>query len=583
MNHNSFKFFMAQINPTIGDFSGNIKKMLECARQARDQKACMVIFPELSLTGYCPADLLEEFWFKDSLKAAMKDLLLASKETPSLFWVVGAPYKNKGPGKPFYNSLIVIKDGKEHFVYHKQLLPTYGVFDEKRYFQPGPAGTAPVFKMGAMRISFLICEDAWNDEAQDYDVNPLTFIDQSKTDLLITINASPSHVGKRDFKLKMYQNLAKKYCLPIAYCAQVGGHDQLVYDGGSFLIDKNGKVLMEMQRFKEDCQVFEYNVLYEQVEAISKIESFNKEGLNKYDFYFDQIILGLKDYCKRCGFSSVVVGSSGGIDSALTIALASFALGPENVKAITMPSSFSSQGSVSDSEALCKNLGVTLYNMPIKTLVEDYKEDYKKATNQELKGIALENIQARIRGNILMAYSNSNGSLLLTTGNKSELSVGYCTLYGDTNGGIGLIGDLYKTEIFELCRHINEKFSKELIPTSIIEKAPSAELAPGQKDEDSLPPYPVLDAVLKILLEKDYLDPQELTQSIQVWNQLLSSNQEEIILRVKSLMAKSEYKRKQAPPVIKLRARAFGFGRQIPVSAVHFNEHSNLSLIKELK
>lgn len=581
MTHVKTKFAVAQLNPTIGDFSGNIQKILEAARSARDKKASMVIFPELSLTGYCPADLLEEFWFQESLNLAFKDLLRASKETPSLYWVVGTPYKNEGAGKPFYNSLVIIKDGKEVFVYHKQLLPTYGVFDEKRYFEPGPQG-APVFKMGNMRISFLICEDAWNDSLQDYDVNPLKSVHESKTDVLITINASPSHVGKRDFKLGMYQNLAQKYQMPILYCAQVGGHDQLVYDGGSFFVSKQGALVFELKRFSEDFITFDFDALYQSAELESPSQVSTSQWMPKYEFYFNQIVLGLKDYCRRCGFEKVVVGSSGGIDSALTLALAAFALGPEKVTAITMPSEYSSSGSVSDSQKLCENLGITLLNIPIKSLVDSFKESYSEGTSSPLKGVALENIQARIRGNILMAHSNSTGSLLLTTGNKSELSVGYCTLYGDTNGGIGLIGDLYKTEIFEFCEYLNQKFNREIIPQDIISKPPSAELAPGQKDQDSLPEYPVLDAVLKILLERNYLDEQELIASKQIWNSLLSQKQSATILKVKSLIAKSEYKRKQAPPVIKVRARAFGFGRQIPVSAIHFHDLANESLIKEL-
>ena len=562
----------AQINPTIGDIAGNIALMLAAARRARDANADLVVFPEMSLTAYYPGDLLDDNGFQARVQAGLEQLKLATRETPHLYWVVGAPVRRSGAGKPFYNALLVLKNGELVLQYAKQLLPTYNIFDERRHFEPGP-DLARVLRVGDVQIGLMICEDGWNDGAQDYAVNPFQRLADAAPDLVISINASPSNVGKREQRHSVFGQACARHKLPLLYVNQVGGHDQLVYDGASFALNAQGNVVFEAKRFEEDVTTLLFDPKAQSFAARdgAALPSVPREGLPTMEFYRRQIVLGLKDYARRCGFAKAVVGSSGGIDSALTLALATEALGADNVVGITMPSKFSSAGSVSDSAALCRNLGVTLVEHPIASIVAAFETGFGAAFGQPLKGIALENLQARVRGTTLMEYSNSFGHLLLTTGNKSEVSVGYCTLYGDTNGGLGLIGDLYKTEVFELCRHLNASAQCELIPLGIIDKAPSAELAPGQKDSDSLPPYDVLDGILKHLIEGDRLPPWEREQTDAQMAQLRGSAEGNALIgKIQTMIARNEYKRRQAPPVLRLRGRAFGSGRQVPIAAVHY-------------
>ena len=566
------KVTLGQINPTVGDMDGNIALMLDVARKAHAAGADMVVFPELSLTGYSPADLLDDPWFMHRLDAARDALYAASRATPGLYWVVGLPRdRAEEGGRPFYNALQVLLDGEVVHTQYKQLLPTYGVFDERRHFEPGP-DVAKVLRVRGATVGFLICEDGWNDEGHDYPVNPFQRIADAAPDLVISINASPSHKGKRQTRHNVFSRACANHHLPLLYVAQVGGQDQLVFDGASFAVDANGRVVFEAARFDVDSPTLRFDLASQTffAEDGTTLPPVPVDGLPVMEFYRQQIVLGLRDYARRCGFTQVLVGSSGGIDSALTLALAAEALGPENVVAITMPSVYSSEGSVSDSEALCANLGVKLHHIPIKNIVSEftYTMLMRSTVAEQPSGLALENLQARIRGTLLMTYSNQHGHLVLTTGNKSELSVGYCTLYGDTNGGLGLIGDLYKTEVFELSRHINRTAGRELIPQAIIDKAPSAELAPDQKDTDSLPPYEVLDELLKMLIESTLLDPFEHDRALQTYMDLSESQAgTETIAKVQRLIARSEYKRRQAPPIIRLRARAFGTGRQLPITA----------------
>ncbi len=562
----------AQINPTIGDIAGNISQMLAAARHARDEQADLVVFPEMSLTAYYPGDLLDDTDFQVRVQTGLEQLKLATRETPHLFWVVGAPVRRSGVGKPFYNALLVLKNGELVLQYAKQLLPTYNIFDERRHFEPGP-DLARVLRVGDVQIGLMICEDGWNDGAQDYAVNPFQRLADAAPDLVISINASPSNVGKREQRHSVFGQACARHKLPLLYVNQIGGHDQLVYDGASFALDAQGSVVYEAKRFEEDVTTLVFDPKTQSFTARDGVAlpSVPREGLPTMEFYRRQIVLGLRDYARRCGFAKAVVGSSGGIDSALTLVLAAEALGANNVVGITMPSKFSSAGSVSDSVALCRNLGVTLVEHPIASIVAAFETGFGAAFGQPLKGIALENLQARVRGTTLMEYSNSFGHLLLTTGNKSEVSVGYCTLYGDTNGGLGLIGDLYKTEIFELCRHLNASAGRELIPFGIINKAPSAELAPGQKDSDSLPPYELLDGILKHLIEGDRLPPWEREQADAQLAQLRGSAEGHALIgKIQTMIARNEYKRRQAPPVLRLRGRAFGSGRQVPIAAVHY-------------
>lgn len=560
---------IGQLNPTIGDLEGNIALMLSAARQARHEGADIVVFPELSLTGYSPADLLDDSRFERRLREAVVQLRQATRETPNLYWVVGLPVeRNSRGGKRFYNALQVLLDGAVVHEQYKQLLPTYGVFDEMRHFEPGP-DTAKVLRIGMAQVGFLICEDGWNDEGHDYCVNPWLRLADAAVDLVISINASPSQKGKRQVRHDLFAKACQRHKLPLVYVAQVGGHDQLVYDGASFAVAPSGKIVYEGKRFEAETAVIQFDVEQRSFgdSRGGALPPVPVDGLTDMEFYRQQIVLGLRDYARRCGFKKVVVGSSGGIDSALTLALAVQALGAENVEAITMPSVYSSEGSVSDSVALCANLGIKLHEVPIRDIVSEFSETLlHSSVGEEPRGLALENLQARTRGTLLMTFSNQYGHLVLTTGNKSELSVGYCTLYGDTNGGLGLIGDLYKTEVFALSRHINEAAGREIIPVAIIEKAPSAELAPDQKDTDSLPPYEVLDDILRVLIEGDLLPPDEFAKARETVEGLIAMGSE-TIEKIKTLIARSEYKRRQAPPVIRVRARAFGNGRQLPIAA----------------
>ncbi|MBS1210932.1 MAG: synthetase [Proteobacteria bacterium] len=565
--HPPFRITLAQINPTLGDIAGNILLMQAAADTAVAEGASLVIFPELSLTGYYPADLLDEPAFLARVEQGVAELLACTRATPGLHWVVGAPMSWQGPGKHLQDCLLVMADGELRLRYAKQLLPTYNIFDERRHFEPGP-DVAKVLRIGAMQIGFLICEDGWNDAGREYAVNPFERLADAAPDLVVTINASPSNIGKREQRHALFTAASARHGLPLVYVNQVGGHDQLVFDGASFAVQPEAGVVFEAQRFCADIQTLGF-VQGRFVSAAGEaLPAVSHEGLPAMEFYRRQIVLGLRDYARRCGFKRAVVGSSGGIDSALTLALATEALGAENVVGVTMPSRFSSAGSVDDSADLCRNLGIRLIEHPIRDLVTQYAKGFEEAFATALQGLTLENLQARIRGTILMEYSNAFGNLLLTTGNKSEISVGYCTLYGDTNGGLGLIGDLYKTEVFALCRHLNASAGRELIPQAIIDKEPSAELAPGQKDIDSLPPYPVLDVILKQLIEGPRLAGKERVEVEREYaSQLGSESGQALIARIKKMIARNEYKRRQAPPILRLRDRAFGSGRQMPIAA----------------
>jgi NAD+ synthase (glutamine-hydrolysing) len=557
----------AQLNYTIGDLRGNAARMIEAARKASTEEADLVVFSEMSLTAYYPADLLEEEGFMDRVEAAFEELLSASRQMPALHWAVGLPARREGAGKKLRNVLRVIRGGEVLLEYAKQLLPTYNIFDERRHFEPGP-DVARVLRIRDFQVGLLICEDGWNDEGQDYLVNPFERMRDAAPDLVVSINASPSNIGKREQRHQIFGAASRRNGLPILYVNQVGGHDQLVYDGASFAVEPQAGVVYEARRFAEDVSTLCFDKGRFLTPAGKAPSPVAPEGLSALEFYRQQIVMGLRDYARRCGFRQAVVGSSGGIDSALTLALAVEALGAENVAGITMPSSFSSEGSVSDSEALCRNLGVPLKHHAIAGIVSQFTQGFESAFGGELHGVALENLQARVRGTILMEYSNSFGHLLLTTGNKSEISVGYCTHYGDTNGGLGLIGDLYKTEVFALSRHLNETAGREIIPQAIIDKEPSAELAPGQKDVDSLPPYPVLDQILKLLIEGPRLAQHEYQEARKFVDTLRAQpSGEALVERIRGMVARNEYKRRQSPPIIRVRARAFGSGRQLPIAA----------------
>ncbi len=565
----NFRITLAQLNLTIGDITGNIALMRQAAAKAAAEQAQMVVFSELSLTGYSPGDMLDEPEFVERAMQGVETLLAATRETPGLCWVIGAPMRRTGPGKALENSLLVLRDGEIVLRYAKQLLPTYNIFDERRHFEPGP-DVAKVLRVGQTQVGFLICEDGWNDDGADYAVNPFDRLADGAPDLVVSINASPSNIGKREQRHRLLTAASRRHNLPLVYVNQVGGHDQLVFDGASFAVSPEAGVVFEAPRFAESVTTLQWDGQRFLAGNGGALAAVSDEGLSVMEFYRRQIVLGLRDYARRCGFKQAVVGCSGGIDSAVTLALAVEALGAENVVGITMPSRFSSEGSVSDSEILCRNLGIRLIEHPIREIVSEYEVGFQMAFAQPLQGLALENLQARVRGIVLMEYSNSYGHLLLTTGNKSEISVGYCTLYGDTNGGLGLIGDLYKTEVFALSRHLNESAGRELIPLAIIDKEPSAELAPGQRDTDSLPPYSVLDTILKVLIEGERLGAEERIEVEAAYARLITGADGQVLVaRIRRMIARNEYKRRQAPPILRVRGRAFGTGRQMPIAAYY--------------
>ena len=569
---------LAQLNFTVGDIAGNMQRMVTAAAQAQADNAHIVVFSELALCGYYPGDLLDEPAFLQQVANGITALQTATIDTPGLYWVVGAPTPCNAPGKRLHNSLLVLEGGHTRLQYAKQLLPTYNIFDERRHFEPGP-DVAKVLRIGDQQVGFFICEDGWNDHGADYATNPFSRMADAAPDVVISINASPSHIGKHEQRLHMVANAARRHRLPLLYVNQIGGHDQLVYDGASFAVEPDAGVVFEAPRFTEAVTTLQIahgrfclgTPAATHASDDCALRAISTAGLPTMAFYRQQLVLGLKDYARRCGFGQTVVGCSGGIDSALTLALAVEALGANNVTAITMPSHYSSAGSVDDSITLCRNLGITLLTHPIAHLVASYAEQYSASFGRPLTGLPLENLQARIRGTVLMEYSNDQGHLLLTTGNKSEISVGYCTLYGDTNGGLGLLGDLYKTEVFALSQHINATAGREIIPQAIIDKAPSAELAPDQRDTDSLPPYLLLDEILKLKIEGLRLSAQEHASAVAIVARLQATAEgAALVQRIHKMVDKNEYKRRQSPPILRVRARAFGSGRQMPIAASYW-------------
>lgn len=539
---------MIQKNYTIADFSGNLEKM-KSAIEA-NKNADMIVFSELCVSGYYPWDLMSRNSFQIRQNKALSEIAEISKTVDSHI-VVGAVRENTtGVGKPYFNSMLVYHKGQVVFDYDKKLLPTYNIFDEKRHFEEGTkSGLAELYIAGKMRrIGFMICEDGWNDESYDYITNPVKEVAAEGASIFISINASPSNIGKPYQRDYIFGKIAKRYGIPFVYVNQVGANDEIVFDGGSFVFDGNGEKQVQMKFFEEDQYVFDTNS--KQTSVVDTPE--------KYEFIFKQIGLGLKDYLAKQGMKTVVFGSSGGVDSAAVAAICSLHLGAENVKAITMPSKYSSSGSVDDSVDLCNRLGIQLFTLPIVGAVEAINQDFKKGIGVELTGVSGENVQARARDVYLMAYSNQLGNLMISTGNKSENSVGYFTLFDSC--GLNILGDLYKTEVFELCEWINKTYG-EIIPVEIITKMPSAELAPNMEDEKSLMPYKYLDAILKQELEWEYFTKEE-QKNIQSLIDEIEPKEHERMLK---LLDRAEFKRQQSGVIIRIHPRAFGNGRKIPI------------------
>ncbi|MCX8122559.1 MAG: NAD+ synthase [Spirochaetes bacterium] len=541
------KIAIAQINPIIADIEGNYDKICKYIALAKGKGADLVIFPEMSTIGYPPMDLLEHRKLIDDNLKSLEAIAPLSSDCGIICGYVDYNYDNP---PMLYNAAAFMYEGKVQSKHYKTLLPTYDVFDELRYFSPATSQEIVTFK--GIKFGITICEDIWNDmslsedvfmEFRRYAVDPIENCIKKGAEILVNISASPYVKGKNSIKWSKIQNVAKKYKVPVIYVNQVGGNDSLIFDGNSFVIDRKGDFILKARDFEEDCIIFDTEKDYQHI-------------ICEEDFIADiekALILGIRDYVFKSGFKKVVLGLSGGIDSALTACLAVFALGADNVLGITMPSQFSSKGSVDDSVQLAHNLGIQIHSIPIKYLFDAYIKELSPYFGNLPFDITEENIQARIRGNILMSFSNKFGMLLLTTGNKSELSMGYCTLYGDMAGGLAVLSDVPKTLVYALSYYINR--DKEIIPRSILEKAPSAELRENQKDQDSLPPYEILDQIIE-----RYVELKMSAQQI-----IADGFDPEIVHFVLRTIDKNEYKRKQAPIGLKVTTKAFGVGRRIPV------------------
>lgn len=539
------KIALAQFNPTVGDFPGNAARILSLAAQAKQRGAELAIFSELCLCGYLPQDLLERPAFIERNLLELKDLA-AKLPLPAIVGYVGR-VKN-GTGKSIANKAALLCGGRIVFEQSKMLLPTYDVFDESRYFQP--ADHQSVFGFNGEQLGITICEDVWNDKNfwanRRYDRDPVVELMGQGTTLFLNISASPYTIDKRSLRFDMLRSIAVNQHRAVVYVNQVGGNDSLVFDGASMALTADGKVAAQALSFDEDL------VLFDTATGKGDIHPLPKEEI---EYAYRALVVGTRDYVRKCGFRKVLMGLSGGIDSAVVAAIAATALGPDNLLGVSMPGPFSSEGSRTDAKALADNLGIQLLTIPISDVYEAYLKALAPAFGDRPVDVTEENIQARIRGNYLMALSNKFGSMVLSTGNKSELAVGYCTLYGDMAGGLGVISDVPKLMVYELARFINRE--RELIPRSTIEKPPSAELRSNQKDEDSLPPYDVLDRILKSYIE-DLRSPQEIADHYGFDLKLV----QDIALRVD----RNEYKRKQAAPGLKITSRAFGFGRPFPIA-----------------
>ena len=554
---------LAQINPVVGDFNFNANKIKQHLKQARKMGADVVLFPELAITGYPPEDLLLKEKF---LTQSQKTLEKVRPHSKQLTAIIGFAEKK---GKEVYNSAALLCDGKNVGTCRKMLLPNYGVFDEKRYFHEGKS---PVrFSLKGAMLGITICEDIWEDSGPGK-----TLCGKGNVDLLLNISSSPFHKGKGKARKKMIQQRARSYRSHIAYVNLVGGQDELVFDGQSLVVDSKGTIISQGNSFKEEliCSDIVLNPKTpKKLSSKTSICSYKIfAGLSKKKKYpplpeqvyhqnseiediFSALVLGTRDYISKNGFSKVVLGLSGGIDSALTATIASTALGSKNVVGVLMPSPYSSEGSVQDSLQLAKNLGIETLTLPIEKAMKAYDHILEKVFEGTHSGLAEENIQARIRGNLLMALSNKKGWIVLATGNKSEFSVGYCTLYGDMAGGFAVIKDVPKIWVYKISRWINEE--KEIIPESIITKEPSAELRPDQRDTDSLPPYELLDPILLKYIEEDKSE-----EEIKI-----SRLSKTTIQKVAKLVDASEYKRRQGPPGVKITPKAFGKDRRLPITA----------------
>jgi NAD+ synthase (glutamine-hydrolysing) len=539
------KIALAQFNPTVGDFSGNSASILDLAFQAKQRGAALAVFSELCLCGYLPLDLLERPSF---LERNRTELDCLAKRTPLPIIVGYAGPSREITGKPISNAAALLAEGRVLFEQHKMLLPTYDVFDESRYFQPARAQHTCRFEGESLGIT--ICEDIWNDKNvrtnRLYETDPVVDLIGQGATVIINISASPYTLGKRNLRLEMLRAHARSHGRPIVYVNQFGGNDSLVFDGSSTAVMPDGRIAAQARSFANDLVLFD---------TVTGLGDVHAQSANEISVALDGLVCGTRDYVRKCNFDRVLVGLSGGIDSAVVAAIAALAVGPENVTGVAMPGPYSSTGSLSDARQLANNLGIELLILPIIDVFDGYKASLRTVFSGLPPDTTEENLQARIRGNFLMALSNKLGALVLSTGNKSEMAVGYCTLYGDMAGGLAVISDVPKTMVYQLAAELNKE--RELIPRASIEKPPSAELKADQCDQDTLPPYDDLDVILKAYVE-DLQSPPEIATRYKFPLDLVRT----IAVRVD----RNEYKRRQSPPGLKITSRAFGFGRPFPIA-----------------
>ncbi|PSB04208.1 NAD+ synthase [Merismopedia glauca] len=569
------KIAIAQLNPTIGDLIGNAEKILEAAQKAAKEGVNLLLTPELSLCGYPPRDLLLNPSF---IQANQTTLAKLAEDLPlEIAVLVGTvepnPSANISGGKPLFNASALLKEGQIQQIFHKRLLPTYDVFDEDRYFEPAKSSHSLIIEipeedpsgktiLTSYCIGVSICEDLWNEAAfwgkQSYPENPIADLANQKVDLIVNLSASPYSLGKQKIREAMLKHSSHHYQIPIIYANQVGGNDDLIFDGGSVAFNSQGELVCRGKTFESDLLNLNFDIKTQNLTSKEIRNLPETEG----EEIWQALVLGVRDYARKCGFSKAVIGLSGGIDSALVAAIATFALGASNVFGVLMPSPYSSDHSISDALKLADNLGIKTQTLRIGELMKAYDENLEPLFAGTTFGIAEENIQSRIRGNLLMAIANKFGYLLLSTGNKSEMAVGYCTLYGDMNGGLAAIADVPKTRVYAICEWLNINAQNligkpEIIPKNIITKPPSAELKPGQLDRDSLPDYDTLDDILQRLIQ-NHQSPPEI---------IAAGHDEAIVNRVTNLVTKAEFKRRQAPPGLKITDRAFGTGWRMPIAS----------------
>ena len=541
------KIALGQINPTVGDFSGNAAKIVDFSRRARAADAGMILFPELAVCGYPPRDLVERPSFVARNRQAAEQI---AAQTQGIAVICGlVTPADSDTGKSVLNSAALLTDGQIAFIQSKMLLPTYDVFDEMRNF--APAKKQELFPFCGNRMALTICEDAWNDKQfwvkRLYTVDPVESLIQAGGNFVLNISASPFWIGKRELRRDMLASIARQHKVPVVLVNQVGGNDSLVFDGSSMVLNREGKVIAQGRSFEEDLIYFDSQTL---------TGDMHDQIAGDEASVYSALVLGTRDYIHKCGFRKAIIGLSGGIDSALTAVIATDAVGAENVIGVGMPGPYSSQGSIDDARALARNLGIRFELLSINAAYEAYRQILHEVFAGCPEDVTEENIQSRARGALLMALSNKFGAIVLSTGNKSELGVGYCTLYGDMVGGLAVISDVPKTLVYRLSAYVNSR--NAVIPQASLDKPPSAELRPDQKDSDSLPPYEILDAILE-----DYIEDSHAAEQIAAERNF----DIELVRRVIRMVDRAEYKRQQAAPGLKISPKAFGYGRRVPIAA----------------